>query len=347
MQHNPRRNDSKKMKRTLIIAEAGVNHNGSIELAKQLVDKAAVAGADYIKFQTFRTENLVAKSACLASYQKKNISASDNSQFQMLKKLELSPAQHEELIDYCKNKGIRFFSTAFDLDSIDYLHSLDLGLWKIPSGEVTNYPFLKRIAGFNQKTILSTGMCSIQDVRNAVEALYKNGLSKENLILLHCNTEYPTPFEDVNLKAMDTLKKEFGVEVGYSDHTRGIEIPIAAVALGATVIEKHFTLDRNMEGPDHKASLEPEELKAMVSAIRNIEQALGDGVKRVTESEKGNIAVARKSIVAARDIRKGEIFDENNLTVKRPGTGLSPMHWEDVLGQTAKRDFNEEDLIEL
>ena len=347
MQHNPRRNDSKKMKRTLIIAEAGVNHNGSIELAKQLVDKAAVAGADYIKFQTFRTENLVAKSACLASYQKKNILASDNSQFQMLKKLELSPAQHEELIDYCKNKGIRFFSTAFDLDSIDYLHSLDLGLWKIPSGEVTNYPFLKRIAGFNQKTILSTGMCSIQDVRNAVEALYKNGLSKENLILLHCNTEYPTPFEDVNLKAMDTLKKEFGVEVGYSDHTRGIEIPIAAVALGATVIEKHFTLDRNMEGPDHKASLEPEELKAMVSAIRNIEQALGDGVKRVTESEKGNIAVARKSIVAARDIRKGEIFDENNLTVKRPGTGLSPMHWEDVLGQTAKRDFNEEDLIEL
>lgn len=347
MQHNPRRNDSKKMKRTLIIAEAGVNHNGSIELAKQLVDKAAVAGADYIKFQTFRTENLVAKSACLASYQKKNISASDKSQFQMLKKLELSPAQHEELIDYCKNKGIKFFSTAFDLDSIDYLHSLGLGLWKIPSGEVTNYPFLKRIAGFNQKTILSTGMCSIQDVRNAVNALYKNGLSKENLILLHCNTEYPTPYEDVNLKAMDTLQKEFGVEVGYSDHTRGIEVPIAAVALGATVIEKHFTLDRNMEGPDHKASLEPEELKAMVSAIRNIEQALGDGVKRVTESEKGNIAVARKSIVAARDIRKGEIFDENNLTVKRPGTGLSPMHWEDILGQTAKRDFNEEDLIEL
>lgn len=335
------------MKRTLIIAEAGVNHNGSIELAKQLVDKAAVAGADYIKFQTFRTENLVAKTACLASYQKKNISASDDSQFQMLKKLELTPAQHEELIDYCKKKGIRFFSTAFDLDSIDYLHSLDLGLWKIPSGEVTNYPFLKRMAGFNQKTILSTGMCSIQDVRNAVEALYKNGLSKENLILLHCNTEYPTPFEDVNLKAMDTLKKEFGVEVGYSDHTRGIEIPIAAVALGATVIEKHFTLDRNMEGPDHKASLEPEELKAMVSAIRNIEQALGDGEKRVTESEKGNIAVARKSIVAARYIRKGEIFDENNLTVKRPGTGLSPMHWEEVLGHTAKRDFNEEDLIEL
>lgn len=335
------------MKRTLIIAEAGVNHNGSIDLAKQLVDKAAVASADYIKFQTFRTENLVAKSACLASYQKKNISASDNSQFQMLKKLELSPAQHEELIDYCKNKGIKFFSTAFDLDSIDYLHSLGLGLWKIPSGEVTNYPFLKRIAGFNQKTILSTGMCSIQDVRNAVNALYKNGLSKENLILLHCNTEYPTPYEDVNLKAMDTLQKEFGVEVGYSDHTRGIEVAIAAVALGATVIEKHFTLDRNMEGPDHKASLEPEELKAMVSAIRNIEQALGDGVKRVTESEKGNIAVARKSIVAARNIRKGEIFDENNLTVKRPGTGLSPMHWEDVLGQTAKRDFNEEDLIEL
>ena len=266
----------------------------------------------------------------------------------MLKKLELSPGEHEFLIDYCHQLGIKFFSTAFDFDSIDYLHSLNLGLWKIPSGEVTNYPFLKRIAAYNEPTILSTGMCDMEDVRAAVEALYKNGLAKENLILLHCNTEYPTPFEDVNLKAMDALRKEFGVEVGYSDHTKGIEVPIAAVALGATVIEKHFTLDRNMEGPDHKASLEPDELKAMVSAIRNIEKAVGgDGTKHVSESEKKNIAIARKSIVAASDIKAGEVFTEQNLTVKRPGNGMSPMRWEEVLGQKAKKDFNEDELIDL
>ena len=258
------------MSKTLIIAEAGVNHNGSIELAKKLVEKAKEAGVDYIKFQTFKASKLVTKAAKQAEYQQKNIGKEGASQYQMLKKLELSPEEHEILIDYCKELGIKFFSTAFDFDSIDYLHSLNLGLWKIPSGEVTNYPFLKRIAAFNEPTILSTGMCDMGDVRAAVDALYKNGLSKENLILLHCNTEYPTPFEDVNLKAMDALRKEFGVEVGYSDHTKGIEVPIAAVALGATVIEKHFTLDRNMEGPDHKASLEPDELKAMVSAIRNI-----------------------------------------------------------------------------
>lgn len=336
------------MNHTIIIAEAGVNHNGSLEMAKQLVDKAVEAGVDYIKFQTFKASKLVTKSAKQAEYQQKNIGKEEDSQYQMLKKMELSPEDHEVLIAYCKERGIKFFSTAFDFDSIDYLHSLNLGLWKVPSGEVTNYPFLKRIAAYNKKTILSTGMCDMQDVRNAVEALYKNGLSKENLILLHCNTEYPTPFEDVNLKAMDALRKEFGVEVGYSDHTKGIEVPIAAVALGATVIEKHFTLDRTLPGPDHKASLEPDELKAMVSAIRNIEKAVGgDGTKHVSESERKNIAIARKSIVAACDIKAGETFTEENLTVKRPGSGISPMRWEEVLGQKAKKDFNEDELIEL
>ena len=335
------------MKNTIIIAEAGVNHNGSIELAKQLVDKAVEAGVDYIKFQTFKASKLVTKTAKQAEYQQKNIGKEDDSQFQMLKKLELTAEDHEILITYCKEKGIKFFSTAFDFDSIEYLHSLNLGLWKIPSGEVTNYPFLKRIAAYNEKTILSTGMCDMADVRAAVEALYKNGLSKENLLLLHCNTEYPTPFEDVSLKAMEALRKEFGVEVGYSDHTKGIEVPIAAVALGASVIEKHFTLDRNMPGPDHKASLEPDELKAMVSAIRNIEKALGSSEKKVSDSERKNIAIARKSIVAATNIKKGEIFTEENITVKRPGTGISPMRWEEILGTTAVRDFQEDELIEI
>lgn len=336
------------MQHTLIIAEAGVNHNGSIELAKKLVEKAKEAGVDYIKFQTFKASKLVTKAAKQAEYQQKNIGKKGDSQYQMLKKLELSPEEHDILIDYCHQLGIKFFSTAFDFDSIEYLHSLNLGLWKIPSGEVTNYPFLKRVAAYNEPTILSTGMCDMEDVRAAVNALYRNGLSKENLILLHCNTEYPTPFEDVNLKAMEALRNEFGVEVGYSDHTKGIEVPIAAVALGATLIEKHFTLDRNMEGPDHKASLEPDELKAMVSAIRNTEKAVGgDGTKHVSESEKKNIAIARKSIVAACDIKAGEVFTEQNLTVKRPGNGLSPMRWEEVLGQKAKHDFSEDELIEL
>lgn len=336
------------MNHTIIIAEAGVNHNGSIELAKQLVDKAVEADVDYIKFQTFKASKLVTKTAKKAEYQQRNIGGKDDNQFMMLRKLELSEQDHDVLIEYCQKRGKRFFSTAFDLDSIGYLHSLNLGLWKIPSGEVTNYPFLKKIASYNEKTILSTGMCDMADVRAAVEALYKNGLSKENLILLHCNTEYPTPFEDVNLKAMDALRKEFGVDVGYSDHTKGIEVPIAAVALGATVIEKHFTLDRNMEGPDHKASLEPNELKAMVSAIRNIEKAVGgDGTKHVSESERKNIAIARKSIIAAKDIKKGELLTEENLTVKRPGTGISPMRWEEIVGTKAIKDFSEEDLIEI
>ena len=335
------------MKHTLIIAEAGVNHNGSLDLAKQLVDKAVDAGVDYIKFQTFRAEKLVTKSAKQAEYQQRNMDNQENSQFQMLKKLELSPEEHQILIEYCNKSGIKFFSTAFDFDSMDYLHSLNLALWKIPSGEVTNYPFLKRIAKYNEKTILSTGMCDMDDVRAAVNVLYKDGLSKENLILLHCNTEYPTPFEDVNLLAMQSIAKQFGTKVGYSDHTRGIEVPIAAVALGASVIEKHFTLDRNMPGPDHKASLEPDELKAMVSAIRNIEKALGSPEKKVSDSERKNIAIARKSIVAATNIKKGEILTEENITVKRPGTGISPMRWEEIIGTTAVRDFQEDELIEI
>ena len=335
------------MNHTLIIAEAGVNHNGSLDLAKQLVDKAVDAGVDYIKFQTFKAEKLVTKSARQAEYQQRNMGSQEDSQFQMLKKLELSPEDHRILIDYCNKVGIKFFSTAFDFDSMDYLHSINLGLWKIPSGEVTNYPYLKRIAKYNEKTILSTGMCEMEDVRAAVNALYKNGLSKENLVLLHCNTEYPTPFEDVNLRAMQTIKERFGTQVGYSDHTRGIEVPIAAVALGATVIEKHFTLDRNMPGPDHKASLEPDELKAMVSAIRNIEKALGSAEKKISDSERKNIAIARKSIVAATNIKKGEVLTEENITVKRPGTGISPMRWEEVLGTTAVRDFQEDELIEI
>lgn len=335
-------------KHTIIIAEAGVNHNGSIELAKQLVDKAVEAGVDYIKFQTFMASKLVTKAAKQAEYQQKNIGKEGDSQYQMLKKLELSPEDHEVLIAYCKEKGIKFFSTAFDFDSIDYLHSLNLRLWKIPSGEITNYPYIKKIAQFHEPVILSTGMCEMDDISAAMNVLCGNGVERNQITILHCNTEYPTPFEDVNLLAMQEIGKEFQVNVGYSDHTRGIEVPIAAVALGATVIEKHFTLDRNMEGPDHKASLEPDELKAMVSAIRNIEKAVGgDGTKHVSESERKNIAIARKSIVAACDIKAGEVFTEQNLTVKRPGTGISPMNWEKVVGHKAKRDFKEDDLIEI
>jgi N,N'-diacetyllegionaminate synthase len=332
---------------TLIIAEAGVNHNGSIAIAKQLVDRAVDAGVDIIKFQTFKSEKLVSKSARQAEYQQRNIGKKDEGQYAMLKRLELSEQAHEELIAYCKERNIRFFSTAFDMDSIDYLHSLNLGLWKIPSGEITNYPYLKKIAQYGEPIILSTGMCESQDIANALKVLLDNGVKKEQITILHCNTEYPTPMQDVNLRAMLTIEKEFGVKVGYSDHTKGIEVPIAAVALGATVIEKHFTLDRTMEGPDHKASLEPDELKAMVSAIRNIEQALGDGEKHVSASEAKNIEIARKSIVAACNIRKGELLTEQNLTVKRPGNGISPMRWEEVLGTVATKDYQEEEMIQL
>lgn len=333
------------MNKTLIIAEAGVNHNGSIEMAKQLIDVAAAAGVDYVKFQTFKAEKLVTKDVKQAEYQQRN--AAEDSQYAMLKKLELSESQHEELITYCKQKGVRFLSTAFDLESIEYLHSLNLGLWKIPSGEITNYSYLKKIAQYGEPVIMSTGMCSMDDVEQALNVLLKNGLTKEQISLLHCNTEYPTPMQDVNLKAMLQLRDEFGIKVGYSDHTKGIEVPIAAVALGAEVIEKHFTLDRTLPGPDHKASLEPNELKAMVDAIRNIEQALGDGHKHVSASEEKNMAIARKSIVAAKDIKRGELLTEENLTTKRPGSGISPMRWEEVIGTKAVRDFAENELIEI
>lgn len=335
-------------KRTLIIAEAGVNHNGSIQIAKQLIDAAAQAGADYVKFQTFRTEELVSKDARKADYQRRNMAdEADDSQFAMLKRLELSPAQHDELIAYCAQKKIRFFSTAFDLPSIDFLSTLHLGLWKVPSGEITNYPYLRRIAQTGQPVILSTGMSDEADIAAALEVFFRAGYDKKQITLLHCNTEYPTPMTDVHLRAMQTLRDRFGVEVGYSDHTRGIEVAIAATALGATVIEKHFTLDKNMEGPDHKASLEPDDLTCMVQAIRNIDLALGDPVKQVTPSEAKNRAIARKSIVAAVAIAPGEVFTEANLTVKRPGTGLSPMLWEQVLGQTAKKEYQPDQPIEL
>ena len=332
----------------LIIAEAGVNHNGSLEIAKKLVDKAVEAGVDIIKFQTFKAEKLVSKSAKQAEYQKKNIgNAADDSQYNMLKKLELSEQDHQELVDYCNKKGIRFWSTAFDFDSIEYLHTLNLGLWKIPSGEIMNYPYIKKISQFHEPVILSTGMCEMDDISAAMNVLLNNGVRRNQITILHCNTEYPTPYEDVNLLAMQQIKEDFKVEVGYSDHTKGIEVPSAAVALGASVIEKHFTLDRNMEGPDHKASLEPDELKAMVSAIRHIEKALGTGKKKISKSERKNITIARKSIVAACAIKKGDILTEQNLTVKRPGTGISPMQWEEVVGTKAIRDYFEDDLIEI
>lgn len=336
------------MQHVLIIAEAGVNHNGSLDIAKLLVDKAVEAGVDIIKFQTFKAERLVSKSAKQAEYQKKNIgSNADDSQYNMLKKLELSEHDHQELMAYCKERGIRFFSTAFDLESIDYLHSLNLGLWKIPSGEITNYPYLKKISQYHEPVILSTGMCEMDDVRAAMNVLINNGVQRDQITILHCNTEYPTPYEDVNLRAMLELQKEFQCRVGYSDHTKGIVVPIAAVAMGASVIEKHFTLNRNMEGPDHRASLEPDELIDMVNAIRNIEQALGSGKKVVSNSERKNIAIARKSIVAVCPIKKGEVLTEQNLTVKRPGIGISPMLWEEVIGTKAIKDFEEEELIQI
>lgn len=330
--------------KTYIIAEAGVNHNGSIELAKKMIDKAKDAGADCIKFQTFVSENIVSKTAGKADYQKEHTSSSE-SQLDMLKKLELSFDEFVKLNEYCKEKEIEFLSTAFDFESIKFLNNLGIKRWKIPSGDITNLPYLIEIAKLGKPVILSTGMSTMFDIKSAVSVLKENGSGQ--ITVLHCTTEYPTPYKDVNLKAMKTIKKEFNVPVGYSDHTKGIEIPIAAVAMGATIIEKHFTLDRNMEGPDHKASLEPDELKSMVSAIRNIEFAMGDGNKKPANSEVKNMAVSRKSIVANKDIKKGELFTEENIAVKRPGNGISPMKWFGVLGQTATRDFKEDELIEL
>ena len=332
---------------TLIIAEAGVNHNGSLELAKQLIDAAAEANVDYIKFQTFQTENLVSKNAIKAEYQRNNLADYDEFQYQMLKKLEFTPKQHQELIAHCQKKGIKFFSTAFDLISIDFLASLHLGLWKIPSGEITNYPYLKKIAQKREPVILSTGMSTYSDIENALTVLTENGISLDQITVLHCNTEYPTPMKDVNLRAMLSIANRFHVKIGYSDHTKGIEVPIAAVALGATVIEKHFTLDRNLNGPDHKASLEPDELKEMVLAIRNIEMAMGSPEKKITPSEEKNIIAARKSIVASQFIKQGETFTENNLTVKRPGNGLTPMMWLNIIGKKATKNYQPDDLIEI
>ena len=333
-------------KKTYIIAEAGVNHNGDINMAKRLIEVAKAAGADAVKFQTFKTELLVSKNAPKADYQKATTDAEEN-QFDMIKKLELSVEDHAILIDYCREIGIEFLSSPFDLESIDLLHEIGLPLFKIPSGEITNLPYLKKIAAFNKRVILSTGMSTLEEVEEAVNLIVANGTDKDKITLLHCNTEYPTPYTDVNLKAMQTLKATFNVEVGYSDHTQGIEVAIAAVALGATVIEKHFTLDKSLPGPDQLASLDPQELKQMVDSIRHIEKALGNGIKEVSSSEKKNIAIARKSIVAAVDIKKGELFSEKNIAVKRPGNGISPMKWKSVLGERAKRDFLADELIEL
>lgn len=332
------------MSGVMIIAEAGVNHNGNLDIAKKMVDVAVQGGVDAIKFQTFHAENLVCKNAEKAEYQKQTTEKNE-SQFDMLKKLELTEDMHRELISYCQQRKILFMSTPFDIDSIELLRKFDLDVFKIPSGEVTNYPYLKRMASLNKKLILSTGMCDIDEIRNAIQVLRENGAPE--IIILHCNTQYPTPMNDVNLKAMLTIKEQTGLEVGYSDHTLGIEVPIAAVALGATVIEKHFTLDNSMEGPDHKASLEPSELAQMVQAIRNIEKCLGNGIKRCTESELDNRMTVRKSIVASRDIKCGELLSEENITTKRPGNGISAMRWNEVLGQKACRDFREDELIEV
>jgi N,N'-diacetyllegionaminate synthase len=335
-----------KISHTIIIAEAGVNHNGSMASAKRLIDAAVEAGADYVKFQTFKAETLVTQTAQKAEYQK-NITDKNESQFDMIKNLELDRAAHEELIEYCNSKDIRFLSTAFDHDSIDMLAELDIPLFKIPSGEVTNLPYLRQIGGMGKPIIMSTGMSTMEEVRDALNILLKAGAEKDRITILHCNTEYPTPMEDVNLKAMLTIGNKLGVKVGYSDHTLGIEVSIAAVAMGATVIEKHFTLDRTLQGPDHAASLEPDELKRMVTAIRNIEKAMGDGVKKPSPSEIKNMHIARKSIVAKKSIKKGEMFSDENLTIKRPGTGISPMEWDTVLDTFASKDYHEDDLIEL
>lgn len=328
----------------LIIAEAGVNHNGSIELAKKMIDEAANANVDYIKFQTFKAEKLVSIHAEKADYQKVTTDYKET-QFKMIKKLELDEATHIELIKYCKSKSIKFLSSPFDLESIDLLFDLGVELYKIPSGEITNYPYLRKVAQKRLPVIMSTGMANLSEIEQALDILLDNGLRRNAITILHCNTEYPTPISDVNLKAMLTIKDAFKVNVGYSDHTLGIEIPIAAVALGATVIEKHFTLGRNMEGPDHKASLEPQELREMVKAIRNIEKALGDGVKNPSPSEIKNIPIVRKSIVAAKKIEKGEIFTEDNLTVKRPCTGISPMKWDEIIGIVSDKEYQPDDLI--
>lgn len=330
------------MSKIFIIAEAGVNHNGDIRIAKQLIDVASASGADAVKFQTFKAERLVCKTAQKAAYQLETTDQSET-QYDMLKKLELTGQMHRELMEYCTEKNIMFLSTPFDIESIKELADLGLQVFKIPSGEITNLPYLREIAKQQKKVILSTGMCNMDEVKTAVTVLKNNGTT--DIVLLHCNSQYPTPASDVNLLAMVKMQEELGFPVGYSDHTQGIEISIAAAALGATVIEKHFTLDKNMEGPDHKASLEPHELKQMVEGIRKIELALGNGIKQVSESEKANLGIVRKSIVAAVDIQKGERFTEENLTTKRPGNGISPMRWDEMVGTIADRDYQADEMI--
>jgi len=328
----------------LIIAEAGVNHNGNLDLALKMVDEAKRAGADIVKFQTAIPEKVISKYADKAEYQKKT-TGNEESQLEMCKRIHLKLSDYDIIKKYCEEVGIEFLSTPFDLESIDYLEKLGMRLWKIPSGEITNLPYLIKIAKTGKSVIMSTGMAELKEVEEAVNVLKENGAGE--ITLLHCTTEYPAPFESVNLRAMNTLREKVGTEVGYSDHTVGFEVAVAAAVLGASVIEKHFTLNHNMEGPDHKASLEPEEFEVMVNNIRMIEKALGDGVKQPAEAEKKNIAIARKSIVAAKDIKKGEIFTEDNITVKRPGSGISPMRWFEVLGTEAVRDFGEDELIEI
>lgn len=332
------------MNKVFIIAEAGVNHNGSIELAKKLIDVASESGVDAVKFQTFKAENLVSKNAQKAEYQKQTTDKNE-SQFDMIKKLELDVDTHKELMLYCKTKNIMFLSTPFDHDSIDLLSNLGLEIFKIPSGEITNLPYLRHIGKLDKKVILSTGMADIGEIEDALDVLITCGTKKENIIVLHANTMYPTPMEDVNLKAMVTIGNTFDIAFGYSDHTLGIEVDIAAVAMGACCIEKHFTLDKTMEGPDHKASLEPDELKVMVKAIRNIEKALGSYVKKPSKSEIPNMKIGRKSIVAKIDIKKGEILSENNIAIKRPGNGISPMRWDEIIGTISTKDYKEDDLI--
>lgn len=332
------------MNKVFIIAEAGVNHNGSVELAKKLIDVASKAGADAVKFQTFKAESLVSKNAQKADYQKETTD-SQESQFDMIKKLELDVDIHKVLMQYCDKKNIIFLSTPFDHESIDMLNELGLEIFKIPSGEITNLPYLRHIGSLNKEVILSTGMADIGEIEDALDILIEAGSEKDNIVVLHANTMYPTPMEDVNLKAMLTIGNTFDIVYGYSDHTLGIEVDVAAVAMGATVIEKHFTLDKTMEGPDHKASLEPNELIAMVKSIRNIELALGSSVKKPSVSEQPNMAIARKSIVTKKAIKIGERFTEGNLTIKRPGTGISPMHWDSIIGTSAQKNYNEDELL--
>jgi N,N'-diacetyllegionaminate synthase len=333
--------------KTFIIAEAGVNHNGSLDRAIQMVDAAVEAGADAVKFQTFKAEKIIAVTAPKAGYQMET-TGSDETQLEMVKKLELDEAAHVKLYQYCQGKNIQFLSTPFDLESIDLLNRMGLEIFKIPSGEITNLPYLRKLGTLDKRLILSTGMADLGEIEDALDVLTEFGTSLKKITVLHCNTEYPTPMHDANLRAMQTIKSAFpGIHVGYSDHTEGIEVPIAAVAMGATIIEKHFTLDKNLPGPDHKASLEPHELKAMVRAICNIEKAFGNGIKKPSPSESKNKPITRKSIVAARDIRMGEVFTEENITVPRPGTGISPMRWDEVIGRKVPKNFNADEIIFL